>query len=81
MDKITKDKREDGVKKLLYADDLVLLQYSWKKVEMRYARWKKAMTEKGLKVNVKKTKAFCTGKRTVAMEIPSSFHAQYVEEE
>ena len=29
---------------------------------------KKATTEKGLKVNVKKTKAFCTGERTVAME-------------
>ena len=36
------------------------------------------MTEKGLKVNVKKTKFFCAGKKTVAME--ASFHALYVEE-
>ena len=35
------------------------------------------MTEKGLKVNVKKTRVFCTGKRTVGIEFP----VQYVEEE
>ena len=40
--------------------------------KISYARWKKAMTEKGLKENVKKTNAFCAGERTVAME-PSKF--------
>ena len=68
MDDITKDVREGGVKELLYADGLVLLGDSWEEVEMRYAQWKKTMTEKRLKVNVIKTKAFCTGKRTVAMK-------------
>ena len=39
---------------------------------------KKTVTEKGFKVNVNKTKAFCTGEKTVAM---ARKHAQYVEEE
>ena len=68
MDEITKDIREGGVKKLLYAYDLVLLGNSREEVEMIHARIKKAILEKGLKVNVKKTKAFCTRKRTVAMK-------------
>ena len=33
MDKYTKDARENGVKKLVYADDLVLLGNSWEKVK------------------------------------------------
>ena len=65
---ITKNVREGGVKELFYADDLVLLGDNWEEVDMRNARWKKAVTEKALKLNVRKTKAFCTGERTVAME-------------
>ena len=58
MNKVTKDVRESGVKKLFHADDLVLLTESWEDTEMR---WKKAK-----KVNVKKTKAFCSGEITVS---------------
>ena len=68
IDEITKDVKESGVKELLHADDLVLLRDSREETEMRYAQWKKATTEKGMKVNVKKTMAFCTDERTVAME-------------
>ena len=68
VDKVTKNVRESGVTKVLYADDLVLLGDSWKEVEKRYTRWKKAITEKSLKVNVKKTKVFRTGEKTGAME-------------
>ena len=46
MNEITKDVKQGGGKKLFYADDLALIGDSWEKVEMRYARWKKAMTEK-----------------------------------
>ena len=66
MNQITKDVREGGVKELLYANDLTMLGDSWEEVEMRYAG-KIVMTE-SLKINKKKTKAFCTGKRKVAME-------------
>ena len=58
MDKITTDTREDGVKELLNTDNLVFFADSWKEVEKRYTRWKRATKEKSLKVNVKKTKAF-----------------------
>jgi len=64
MDVISSEVREGGVKELLYADDLVLLGDSWQEVRERYARWKKALEAKGLKVNVSKTKVFCTGERT-----------------
>ena len=64
MDEIIKDVRKGGVKEFLYANNLVQLEDSWEEVEMRYTRWKKAMTEKGLEVDVKKTKGFCTDKKT-----------------
>ena len=45
MDEVTKDVRERGMKELIYSNDLMILGGSWKGVEIRYARWKKAMTE------------------------------------
>ena len=65
MDEVTKEVRDGIVKEILYADDLVLLGDGWQEVEERYARWKKALEEKGLKVNVGKTKAFVAGERVV----------------
>jgi len=58
MDEITRDVREGGVKEILYADDMVFLGGDWIKVENKYFRWKKAMKEKDMKVNVCKTKVF-----------------------
>ena len=46
MNHIRKDAGEDGLKELFYAENLVLLNDIWKKVEMRYAGRKKSMTEK-----------------------------------
>jgi len=43
----------------------VLLGDDWTEVDNRYSRWKRAMKEKGMKVNVCKTKAFCSGAREV----------------
>ena len=69
MVEIIKRPREDGVKELLQVADLLLLGNSWKEIEMRYARtMKKSYDEKGFKVNMKKTKAFCMNKKTVTME-------------
>ena len=36
---------------------------TWEEGGKKYSRWKKAFEEKELKVNVGKTKAFCTGER------------------
>ena len=69
IDKIKKDERKSDVKELLYADEVVRLGNNWQAIEIRYARSKKAMTEKDLTPNVKKTKTFCTNKGTVAIEI------------
>ena len=55
---MTKHIRERVVKELLYADDLVLDGDNWKEVASRYTRWKKALQDKEVKINVNKTKAF-----------------------
>ena len=66
MDEVTKDIREGVVKEMLYADDIVLLVGdNWEEVESRYTRWKKALQEKGMKINVNKTKAFYTRRNFV----------------
>lgn len=51
-DHLNKDKRE-----FLYADDLAIIGNSWEIVSEKYASWKEALESKGLKVNIKKTKA------------------------
>ena len=67
MDEVTRDIR--GVmKELLYADDLILLGNSWKEVQSCYARWKKALKNHGLKINVNKTKGFYSGGKVVRMQ-------------
>ena len=65
MDEVTKDIREGVVKEMLYADDIVLVDDNWEEVESRYTRWKKALQEKGMKINVNKTKAFYTRRNFV----------------
>ena len=69
MDEVTKDIREGVVKEMLYADDIALVGDNWEDVESRYTRWKKALQEKGMKINVNKTKAFYTGRNFVRMQM------------
>ena len=70
MDEVTKDIREGVVKEMLYADDIVLVGDNWEEVESRYTRWKKALQEKGKKINVNnKTKAFYIRKNFVRMQM------------
>ena len=44
---------------LLYADDLVIVAESLKELKIRLTNWKSRLEEKGLKVNVGKTKVLC----------------------
>ena len=69
MDEVTKDIREGVVKEMLYADDIVLVGDNREEVESRYTRWKKALQEKGMKINVNKTKAFYTRRNFVRMQM------------
>ena len=41
MDEVTKNIREEVVKEMLYADDIVLVSDNWEEVESPYTRWKK----------------------------------------
>ena len=61
LDEITKDVTEG----ILYAYDLVLLGDSWSEAE-KYSEWKKALNQKGLKINASKTKSCHTGPRTTS---------------
>ena len=54
---------------MLYADDIELVGDNWEEVESRYTRWKKALQEKGIKINVNKTKAFYTRRNFVRMQM------------
>jgi hypothetical protein len=56
MDEVTKELRTD-MREFLYADDVVILGDSWKEVSEKYKKWKKALEEKGMTVNIAKTKA------------------------
>ena len=55
--------------KIFFADDIVLVGDNWEEVESRYTRWKKALQEKGMKINVNKTKAFYTKRNFVRMQM------------
>ena len=56
MDVLTEDVRDGSLRKLLYADDLVLCGESLNEVMDKYGRCKNAVEGKGLRVNVDKTK-------------------------
>ena len=45
---------------LLYADDLVIVAQSLGELKVRLKNWKNGLEEKGLKVNVGKTKVLCS---------------------
>ena len=53
---MTENAREDLMKEVLYADDLVLMSESMNGLKERFFRWGSALESKGLKVNLEKTK-------------------------
>jgi len=76
-DHLNKEMREFS-----YSDDLVILGNSWEDVSQKYARWKGASESRGLKVNIKKTKAMKTlvkrAKDPVSNIDPCSMHGERV---
>jgi len=61
MDSISEDVREGLLFEILYADDLVLMADSMEELRTKFDRWKSVIEEKGLKVNLNKTKVMVSG--------------------
>ena len=57
LEALSREFREGLSMELLYADDLVLMAESKELLVEKIRRWKAGMEEKGLKVNMGKTKA------------------------
>ena len=51
---VTEHAREGLLNEILYADDLVLMSESLEDLRERFQRWRSALEDKGLKVNVGK---------------------------
>ena len=56
VDVVTEHAREGLLNEILYADDLVLTSESLEDLRERFQRWRSAVEDKGLKVNVGKTR-------------------------
>ncbi len=56
MQEATKEARREGLKELLYADDLVLMTEIEEKAVEKFRMWKREMDRRGLRVNMEKTK-------------------------
>ena len=63
MEEATRLARGDGPWELLYADDLVLTAESKEDAIYMFNRWKTEMEQRGLKINMEKTKYMVTGNR------------------
>ncbi len=61
MEEVTKECRGQGPWEMLYADDLVLTALSKREVIEMFQLWKSKMEQRGLKVNITKTKCMVTG--------------------
>ena len=63
VDVVTENAREGLMKKLLYADDLVLMSEMIEGLKKRFLKWRSALKSKGLKVNLKRQRCWCVGQR------------------
>ena len=61
VDVVTEHAREGLLNEILYADDLVLMSESLEDLRERLQRWRNALEDKGLNVNVGKTKMMVSG--------------------
>ena len=52
VDVVTEHAREELLNEILYADDLVLMSESFYDLRERFQRWRSALEDKGLKVNI-----------------------------
>ena len=62
MEETSKDRR-GGLHEIPYADDLVLTGESKEEVAQMFKRWKEDLENKGLKVNIQKTKMMISGSK------------------
>ena len=65
MQEATKEARREGLKELLYADDLVLMAESEEEAVEKFRTWKREMERRGLRVNMEKTKVVISGEELV----------------
>ena len=56
VDVVTENAREGLIKKLLYADDLVLMSETMESLKEKFLKWRSALESKGLKENLEKMK-------------------------
>ena len=56
LDVLSEGVRRDFLYEILYADDLVIMADSLQDLESKYRAWKNSLENKGLRVNVEKTK-------------------------
>ena len=61
VDVVTEHAREGSSNEILYVDDLVLMSESLEDLRERFQKWRSALEDKGLKVNVGKTKMMVSG--------------------
>ena len=64
MEEATKECQGEALWHLLYADDLVLTAESREAVERKFMEWKRPLEDRGMKVNLGKTKLMVTGKKS-----------------
>ena len=68
VDVITENAREGLMNKILYADDLVLMNEKNRELKEKLLKWKETFESKGLKVNFKKTKVMVSGLKGEVLE-------------
>ena len=61
VDVVTEHAIEGFLNEILYADDLVLMSESLDELREKFQRWRSALEDKGLKMNVGKTKMMVSG--------------------
>ena len=68
MQEATRNLRNGEVMELLYADDLVIMAEERDDVVERFNRWKENLEERGMKINMEKTKVMITGEAPAKRE-------------
>ena len=67
VDVVTEHAREGLLNGILYANDLVLMSESLDDLRERFQRWRSALEDKGLKVNVGKTMMMVSGTEEIVL--------------
>ena len=61
VDMVTENVRNGLISEMLYADDVVLMSETMKRLREKFWKWKKAFESEGLKVNLGRTKVVVSG--------------------